>query len=160
MAAVTGTLKTFGMAALASKQPVIVFEANKPATGPDGELFATDPIRVTPATDGAFSARLQPTEGLITADVHYKMWVEYLDTANNYVRVDNPEWELRVPSAGGALGDLLKFPKVNSGLVITSPVAPSVWFGLGAMWLQSDPADPDNPNNPGNTGDLHELRNA
>lgn len=160
MAAVTGTLKTFGLESLAGKQPVIVFEANKAATGPGGELFATDPVRVPPASDGSFSARLQPTENLITDGVHYRMWIEYLDAANNYVRVDNPDWQLRVPSAGGTLGDLLKLPKVNSALVITSPTPPPVWLGLGAMWLQADPNDIDNPLNPANTGDLHELRNV
>lgn len=160
MAVVTGTLKTFGLASLASKQPVIVFEANKPATGPGGELFATDPVRVIPEPDGTFTARLQPTENLITPGVVYRMWIEYLDSANNYVRVDNPDWELRVPSAGGVLGDLLKLPKVSSGLVITSPTPPSLWLGLGAMWLQADPNDIDNPLNPANTGNLYELRNA
>lgn len=160
MAAVTGTLKTFGLESLAGKQPVIVFEANKAATGPGGELFATDPVRVPPASDGAFTARLQPTENLITDGVHYRMWIEYLDAANNYVRVDNPDWQLRVPSAGGTLGDLLKLPRVSSGLVITSPTPPPIWLGLGAMWLQADPNDIDNPLNPGNTGDLHELRNV
>lgn len=160
MAAVTGTLKTFGLASLANKQPVIVFEANKPATGTGGELFATDPIRVTPEADGAFSARLQPTENLITDGVHYNMWIEYLDSANNYVRVDSPDWVLRVPSAGGTIGDLLDNPKINSALVITSPTRPALWLGLGAMWLQMDPNDPNNPENPANTGDLHELRNV
>lgn len=160
MAAVTGTLKTFGMESLTGKQPMIVFEANKPAMGSGGELFATDPIKVTPASDGAFSARLQPTENLTSDGVHYKMWIEYLDSANNYVRVDNPDWTLRVPTAGGSLGDLLQLPKLNSALVITSPTRPAVWLGLGAMWLQMDPNDPNNPNNPANTGDLYELRNA
>lgn len=160
MAAVIGTLKTFGLASLANKQPVIVFEANKPATAANGELFATDPVRVTPETDGAFSARLQPTENLITGGVHYKMWIEYQDAANNYVRLDSPDWELRVPAAGGALGDLLSQPRISPGLVITSPTAPPTWFGVGALWLQADPNDMNNPNNPANTGDLHELRNA
>lgn len=160
MAAVTGTLKTFGLQTLASKQPVIVFEANKPGMGPGGELFATDPVRVTPESDGSFSARLQPTENLTTTGVHYQMSIEYLDAASNYVRVDNPDWKLRVPAAGGALSDLFAFPKVNSALVITSPTAPALWLGIGAMWLQMDPNDPNNPDNPANTGDLHELRNA
>lgn len=159
MAAVTGTLKTFGLQTLASKQPVIVFEANKPAMASGGELFATDPIRVTPAEDGTFSARLQPTENLTTPDVHYKMSIEYLDSANNYVRLDNPDWQLRVPAAGGALSDLFALPKINSALVITAPKPPALWLGLGAMWLQMDPNDPNNPENPSNTGDLHELRN-
>lgn len=160
MAVVTGTLKTFGLESLAGKRPVIVFEANKAATGPGGELFATDPVRVTPGTNDTFSARLQPTEGLITPDVHYKMFIEYLDSANNYVRVDNPDWTLRVPTAGGALGDLLQLPRLNSALVITAPRAPAVWLGLGAMWLHMDPDDPNNPDNPNNTGNLYELRNV
>lgn len=159
MAAVTGTLKTFGLESLAGKQPVIVFEANKPATGSGGELFATDPVRVTPGSDGTFSARLQSTENLITDNVSYRMWIEYLDSANNYVRVDNPDWVLRVPAAGGALGDLLQLPKINSSMVITSPTPPVLWLGLGAMWLQMDPNDPNSPDNPVNTGDLYELRN-
>lgn len=160
MAVVTGTLRTFGLDSLAGKQPLIVFEANKPATSPTGELLATDPVRVTPESNGEFSARLAATDGLITEGVHYKMWIEYLDSANNYVRVDNPDWVLRVPASGGTLGDLLQFPKVSSGLVITSPTPPSLWLGLGAMWLQMDPNDPNNSDNPANTGDLHELRNA
>lgn len=160
MAAVTGTLKTFGLETLNGKRPVVVFEANKPAVAPGGELFATDPIKVTPSADGAFSARLQPTENLTTDDVHYKMFIEYLDAANNYVRVDNPDWTLRVPTAGGTLTDLLQLPRVNSALVITSPTPPAVWLGLGAMWLQMDPNDPNNPDNPANTGNLHELRDV
>lgn len=160
MAVVTGTLKTFGLESLAGKQPLIVFEANKPATGTGGELFATDPVKVTPATDGTFTARLQPTENLITPGVVYQMSIEYLDSANNYVRVDNPDWQLRVPAAGGTLGDLLTLPEVSSALVITSPTAPPLWLGLGAMWLQADPEDIDNPLNPANTGDLYKLRNV
>lgn len=160
MAAVTGTLKTFGMESLAGKRPVIVFEANKVGMGTNGELLSRDPVKVTPAADDTFNARLQPTENLITPDVHYKMFIEYLDSANNYVRVDNPDWTLRVPAAGGAIGDLLQLPRINSALVITSPTAPAVWLGLGAMWLQMDPNDPNNPDNPANTGNLHELRNV
>lgn len=160
MAVVTGTLKTFGLETLGSKRPVIVFEANKPGLSTSGEVFATDPVKVTPAADGSWTARLQPTENLVTPDVSYTMFIEYMDSANNYVRLDNPDWKVRVPTAGGTLGDLLQLPKINSALVITSPTPPSLWLGLGAMWLQMDPNDPNNPNNPANTGDLHELRNA
>lgn len=160
MAVVTGTLKTFGLESLKGKRPVIVFEANKVGMGTNGELLATDPVKITPAADDTFTARLQQTEGLVTPGVHYTMFIEYMDSANNYVRLDNPDWKLRVPAAGGVISDLLQLPKINSALVITSPTAPPTWLGLGAMWLQMDPNDPNNPDNPANTGDLYELRNA
>ena len=121
---------------------------------------STDPVKVTPTADGSFNARLQPTESLTADGVHYKMWIEYLDSANNYVRVDNPDWTLRVPTAGGPLSDLLQLPNISSALVITAPTAPVTWLGLGAKWLQLDPNDPNNAENPANTGDLHELRNV
>lgn len=159
MATVTGTLRNFGLANINYLDPQIIFEANKPALGPTGQIFATEPIIVIPTSDSSWTANLEPTEGLLTEDVYYTVSVRWRDPANNYMRADFPEWKLYVPSAGGVFGDLIQHP-VNRSMVIMSPTNPGTGFGVGALWLQTDPADPDTPTNPGNTGDLYELRNA
>lgn len=159
MAAVTGTLRNFGLANINYLDPEVIFQANKPATGGSGQIFATEPIIVTPGSDSSWTANLQDTEALLTEDVYYTITVQWRDPANNYIRADFPEWRLYVPSAGGVFGDLVQHP-VNRSMVIKSPTDPGTKFGEGALWLQIDPADPDTPTNPGNTGDLYELRNA
>lgn len=160
MAEVNGTLRNFGLANINHLDPVIIFQAIKPAIGAAGQIFATDPIRVpVTASDSSWSANLEPTESLLTEDVYFTVTVEWRDPAGNYMRADFPDWRLYVSSAGGSFGDLVQHP-VNRSMVIKSPTDPGTNFGRGALWLQIDPADPDNPANPGNTGDLYELRNA
>lgn len=160
MAAVTGSLRNFGLANIAHLNPEIAFIPNKPATGTGGKIFATEPIKVTPnPIDSTFSVALEPTETLLTADVWYEVQVRWFDPAGNYVKADFPDWKIFVPTAGGVFGDLVG-QKLNPSFVITSPVAPPEIYGLAAMWLQLDPADPNNPTNPANTGDLYELRNS
>lgn len=159
MATVTGTLRNFGLANINYLNPEITFQANKPATGGAGQIFATEPIAVVPTSDSSWSVALEPTESLLTEDVFYTVTMRWRDPANNYIRADFPEWRLYVPTAGGTFADLVQQP-VNRSMVITSPTDPGTNFGAGALWLQADPADPGTPTNPGNTGDLYELRSA
>ncbi|MET3349652.1 UNVERIFIED_ORG: hypothetical protein ABID57_001324 [Arthrobacter sp. UYEF1] len=159
MAAVTGTLRNFGLANINYLDPEIIFQANRPAVGATGQIFATEPVIVTPGSDSSWTANLQDTEALLTEDVYYTVTVQWRDPANNYVRADFPDWRLYVPAAGGVFGDLLSQPN-NPHMVIVSPVDPGTNFSIKTMWLQTDPADPDTPTNPANTGDLYELRNA
>jgi hypothetical protein len=159
MATVTGTLRNFGLANINHLDPEIIFQANRPATGGSGQIFATDPIKVTPGAGGAWTVDLEPTETLLTADVYYIVSVEWRDPANNYMRADFPDWRLYVPTAGGVFGDLLAQPN-NPHMVIVSPVDPGTDYDIKTMWLQTDPDDPDTPTNPANTGDLYELRNV
>lgn len=158
MAVVTGTLTDFGLDPIAGLYPEIEFRPSSPAVGSGGKLMATKPLRFTPTVAGAFTAFLQPTDDLLPVGVHYKMSVRWLDAEKNFVKADNPDWKLFVPAAGGAIADLIRLP-FGPALSITSPVAPPLWVGFGASWLQLDPSDPDNPDNPANTGDYYELEN-
>lgn len=159
MATVTGKLLDFGLASINGKQPTLTFQANKPAISSVGTMLVTDPISVTPSSNGEFTVTLAATEDLMTDGVYYRVEAEWLAPDLNYVRADFPDWQLFVPTGGGTMSDLLKSP-ANRTLVIKSPTDPGPGFGPGTMWLQIDPADPDNPLNPANTGDLYEMRNA
>ena len=157
MATVTGKLLDFGLASINGLNPVLIFQANKPATTSTGSFLVTDPLEVTPASNGDFTVTLSTTDDLVTEDVHYTMSAEWRAPDLNYARADFPGWKLYVPSSGGHIGDLIKQP-TNRSMVIKSPTNPGPHFGNGALWLQIDPADPDNPLNPGNTGDLYEMK--
>lgn len=155
----TGSLESFGLESIYDLNPEIVFEANKPAVGVFGQLFATEPIIANPIENGFWTVTLQNTSVLITDDVYYKMTVRWRDPANNYMRVDFPDWKLYTDSVGGTFDQAVQHP-TNPGMTIVSPVDPGTGYGLNASWLQMDPADPDNPLNPGNTGDYYELENV
>lgn len=155
----TGSLESFGLESIHALNPEVVFEANKPAVGPFGQLFATEPIIAKPIENGYWTVTLRDTSSLITADVYYKMTVRWRDPANNYMRADFPDWKLYTDSVGGTFEQAVQHP-TNTGMTIVSPVNPGTGFSLNASWLQMDPADPDNPLNPANTGDYYELENV
>jgi hypothetical protein len=153
----TGKLLNFGLANINGLNPVLTFQANKPAITTTGSYLATDPITVTPSSDGTFTVSLSTTDDLVTDDVYYTISAKWQAPDLNYIRADFPEWRLYVPSGGGNIADLIKQP-TNRSMVIKSPTNPGNNFGNGALWLQIDPADPNNPTNPGNTGDLYEMK--
>jgi hypothetical protein len=156
---VTGKLLDFGLSSINGLDPVLIFQANKPAVTSTGSFLVTDPIEVTPTSGGNVTVDLSSTDDLVTADVYYTLSAEWRAPDLNFTRADFPDWKLYVPSGGGNLADLIKQP-TNRSMVIKSPTNPGNNFGNGTLWLQIDPADPNNPLNPGNTGDLYEMRNA
>lgn len=156
MASVTGKLLDFGLSSINGLNPVLIFQANKPAVTSSGSFLVTDPIEVTPASDGTFSVALSTTDDLVTEDVFYTVSAEWRAPDLNYMRADFPDWRVYVPGNGN-LADLIKQP-ANRSMVIKSPTNPGSNFGAGTLWLQIDPADPNNPANPGNTGDLYEMK--
>jgi len=158
-AAVTGTLSDFGLQPIAGLYPEIEFMPSGPAVASGGRLLITEPVRTTPSSGGAFTVNLQESDDLVPVGMFYKMSVKWLDAAGNYVRVDSPDWKIRVPTGGGPIADLIQLP-FGAALVVTSPTAPPLWLGLAAKWLQMDPNDPNNPTNPANTGDLYEVRDV
>ena len=158
-AAVTGKLSDFGLQPVAGLYPEIEFVASGPAVASGGRLLITEPVRTTPTSDGDFTVNLQTSDDVVPLGTHYTMNVKWLDSAGNYVRVDSPNWKMRVPTGGGAIADLIQLP-FGAALVVTSPTAPPLWLGLAAKWLQMDPNDPNNPTNPANTGDLYEVRDV
>lgn len=143
MAFVTGKLNDFGLDTLTAFHPEIVFTPSGPAIGPT-VLFATRPIVAIPAADGTFSVDLSPTED-IRPDRWYAISIRWLDSAGGYIAVDFPDWQLRVPPAGGTLSDILNVPANPAQVWVfeTPPANPTP----GTWWL--------NPT----TGDLNEWSN-
>jgi len=142
MAIVTGTLTDFGLQALTSLSPRIIFTASEPATL-SGRLFATVPIVVTPSATGTFSVDLQPTD-FVTPGVFYRVRVEWLDAAGGYVGVDLLDWPLYVPAGGGAIGDLVQVD-ANPALAWVGVDPPPQLPVRTVWWLQVNPDDPDDP---------------
>ena len=137
MATVTGALTDFGIQPFPTLQPRLIFTPSGPAVS-DVRLFATRPIIVIPAGSGSFTVDLQPTDGVKPA-VFYAVTIEWLDPAGNYVSADFLEWDIYVPSAGGAIQDLIKAP-VNPMLFWVGedpPPAPTP----GQQWLTPSTGD-------------------
>jgi hypothetical protein len=143
MATVTGTLHDFGMGPLAAFSPKITFRPSGPGvTG--AKLLATKPITVVPDESGYFTVELEPTDA-IHPDRWYTIAIEWLDASIEYIGKDIlVDWKLRVPQAGGPIGQLVEAPsnpaQVWTGL--TPPMLPT----RGTWWLVVDPdnlfADP------------------
>lgn len=154
MPLITGTLTDIGGGHLAGKQPRIIFELDGPvASGTN--LVATEPVSVVPAFDGKWSVNLLQTTSM-NSSAHYRLSIEWLDSANNYVRIDYPDWRIQVPAGGGSIGDLVVGGVTNPKVVYVSLTPPKnpVPFML---WLE---VDPGNSTNPRNTGNLYEWSNA
>jgi hypothetical protein len=157
MTNVTGKLLDAGLASINGLNPVLIFQLNKPAVTDSGSFLVTDPIEVTPAGDGTFTANLANTDTILTEDAYYTLSARWQAPDIGLTRADFPDWKLYVPTGGGNFADLMKQP-TNRSMVIKAPANPGNNFGPGALWLQIDPADPDNPANPGNSGDLYEMK--
>ena len=110
MAIVTGTLTDFQGVPRPTLSPRVVFTPDGLATRGAGVFFSL-PISIIPNTDGTFSVGLVDTETLAPADIFYRMKIEWLDAAGNFIGFDEMPGELRVPAAGGVLGDLTTMPR-------------------------------------------------
>ncbi|MGO4143813.1 hypothetical protein AB4Y77_01900 [Paenarthrobacter sp. YAF11_1] len=156
MAEVTGTLWDVGLGHLAGKSPVLYFTLNAP-NRKAGALFATEPVKVIPASNGTFTVNLAPN-----TDMHDTAWytvrVRWVNSADpkTFSYQDFPEWTLQVPTAGGSFSDLVSRPPTNSRMVYVS-LAPPDNPRPFSLWLKDDPNDPTNPLN---TGNLYEWRNG
>jgi len=136
MPTVTGTLKDFGLASISARQPQITFTPSGPAF--NGSLFlATTPVTVTPDSGGAFSVTLSSTADL-RPDAWYTVKATWLDSASNYIGVDVIE-KFRVPSTGGAIGDLAALDFAPTS-VYASPTAPSS-PAIATWWLNTTTGD-------------------
>lgn len=138
MATVTGALSDFGINPFPELQPRLIFTPSGPGVSAT-RLFATKPIIVDVASgSGSFTVNLQPTDGVRPA-VYYKVTIEWLDPAGNYVSADFLEWKIFVPSAGGELYDLIQAP-VNPLLFYVGETAP-LYPVPGQYWLKPSTGD-------------------
>lgn len=153
MAVVTGTLYDIGGGHLAGKFPELVFTLNDTAATAGG-VYVTEPSVIAPAGSGAFTADL-PTTDLMRDDNYYTLQIRWQDAAGNRARVDFPDWQIRVPTGGGNLGDL-RGPGTNMSMVYVSLTRPDKALPL-TWWFEQDP---DDINNPANTSRLYRWENV
>lgn len=164
MATVTGSVKDIVGAAMADRVARLVFELSEPsiqaASTTPGVIHPTVKERVAPTSTGTFTVNLIATTALLN-DVWYTLTIEWLDAS--MPSLDAPDWQIRVPVAGGVLSDLISIGPRRRGDGGARPNLSLVWVSLTApprpasrqLWLKQDP---DDPNNPANTGKLYEWR--
>ena len=153
MAVVTGNLKDIGGATMANRNGVVKFTLNAGnITASGGGLRPDNTQTVTPTSDGTFSTNLEATAGMLL-DAWYNVRVEWLDNVGNLITY--MEFQIKVPSGGGVLSDLIE----SGGNGNANPLI--WWVGLTAppsrryLWLHTNP---DNPDDPSNTGDVRQWR--
>lgn len=152
MAVVTGNLKDIGGASMGNRNGVVKFTLNAGnITASGGGLRPDNTQTVTPSADGTFSTNLEPTVSML-ADAWYLVRIEWLDNVGNLITY--LEFQIRVPSSGGVLSDLIELGTGGANPLIW-------WVGLTAppsrryLWLHMNPADNTDP---AGTGDVRQWR--
>lgn len=97
-----------GTALPASSALRIGFQISEPALG-NIYAFVTKPVYAYPdPVTNIAGINLVSLENLSPADVYYKVWIEYLDSAGGYIAWDGFDAKLYLGSDDGELGDLLE----------------------------------------------------
>jgi hypothetical protein len=140
LATVTGILTDFLNVPLAAFSPEIWFTPSGPAisNAANTALFSTKPIVVIPAADGTFTVNLQSTD-FLQPSVWYMVSVRWLDSVGGYVGIDFIDWQLFVPTAGGAIGGIIAAPSNPAQVWVgeTPPANPTP----GTWWLIPSTSD-------------------
>lgn len=113
MPTVSGTLSDIGLAPLTGLSPVLRFTPSSPAIDSSGRVFASEPVRVTPASDGSFSVELASTYSLTPRGTHWKVgvrWRHETTDGQGYSPVDYLPFKLFVSPAGGSIIDGIDEP--------------------------------------------------
>ena len=104
----------FGPAFPLSRDPIIIFTLSEPAVATaDNAFVGTFENRVQVASDGGFLAKLMPTtrmQGGSGRAVFYKIKIGVREPGREFRPIAIPDFQLRVPSAGGQLKDLITAP--------------------------------------------------
>ena len=101
MAIITGVLADFGRAALTTRHPVIEFHPSGPGVRAGGNvLYVSRVISVVPdPSTGEWTADLELTS-LMSPEVWYTVRVTWLDSASNFISVDEIPGRLYVDGPG------------------------------------------------------------
>lgn len=163
MTAVSGSVKDLVGASMASRQCVLVFRPNEAmiqaATTTPGTVHPTAEVRVTPASNGDFTANLTATTVMLN-DCFYVLRIEWLDADGGHM--DFPNWQIRVTTSGGHIGNYISLGPPQGGWGGSLPNLSLVLMSLnfpdnlqrGQLWWKTDPDDPQNYNGR-NTGEIH-----
>ncbi len=151
MALVTGNLKDITGGLLDTREGVVCFTLNRGNLRlTNGNVIPDNFREAVPNADGEFSINLEPTEQM-ALNAWYSvsvLWIQQPDTGFQKPRALTSYVDLiiRVPSAGGAIEDLIETsPTGGSG------ANPNIWWvsadeyppSRSFTWLVTDPEDPD-----------------
>ncbi|WP_193596064.1 hypothetical protein [Microbacterium sp. YJN-G] len=140
MVAVTGNVATFGLTSVPMYGAEIVFIPSGPAVTGDRYVLSGRDVHVPiEGGTGAFTANLSPTE-TTRPGTFYRIRIVSLDSASNFTFIDFPEWELRVPTTGGPIADLLDLSG-NPAMVWVGAEAPTPSPGMWWMTTDENSAD-------------------
>lgn len=146
----SGKLQDFRFNAHPTLQPRLTFTPSGPGFDSSALRF-TRPIEVTPAADGTFTVVLQSST-LITPITWYEITITWLDSAGNFISLDEVPGRLFTGETNGALTDFIDTGGATPGQAWWGLEEPIV-HGPYMWWLHSNP---DNPDDPAATGDLYE----
>lgn len=109
---VTGTLTDLGLVPRPNRVPMLRFTPPELSALATGELVITEPVEVTPAANGTFTANLATTDDLIYKGRGWTLAVHWLNPdgykpGEGYNEVDHMRWLLSVPRGGGRLVDFI-----------------------------------------------------
>lgn len=123
MALVTFILNDAGIASMANLVPKVSLIPDGPAvlpTNPTDYLVSSKPILAEAGTDGAtYTVDLFPSSWT-QPRTQYRLVVEWLDFAGNFISRDAPPWRIVVPPEGGKLSDMIDAPLDGSFTWVTT----------------------------------------
>lgn len=159
MPKITGKLRDIGLDSLAGKNPVLEFSLNSPNAKDDGRLYTTNPVRVTPDSNGDFTVYLDATDSMVK-DAWVKLTVKWAETGEKgetgYTRIDFPDFQIRVGDTTTSLGNAIERGANGNPMMVwvslTAPPDPRPFD----MWLKDNPEDPSDRRN---TGNLYQFTN-
>lgn len=156
MPTVTGTLTDINMGHLVGKSPQLVFTLNAPNSS-GALLHPTEPVRVTPSSDGTFSVTLAATTEMNDDSAFYMLSIQWVNSVGNSpIRADHRGWELTVPSVGGNISGMWR-RRPKNGRVVYVSLTPPEDAKPDDLWFEVNPND---ENDPANTYWLSEGRNV
>lgn len=121
MAQIYGNIAMFTGGPFSEERHVeMILKPSGPAVGGFATLW-TEPIRITPDAAGNWTKDVVATVGLFP-DVWYIPSVRWLDSGGNYISQDFPDWQVRVPAAGGPIREMIAFPQ-------QADLGAAVWIG-------------------------------
>lgn len=154
LAPVSGSLHDIIGSRMGNKEAVIEFYLVSPqlvaTTSLAGGIRPTEPVEVVPSSDdGTFTISLTPTDVML-GDAFYRLRIRWLGEGHGLI--DFPTWEIRVPSSGGNLADMIDFGGGSGGG--GGGVNPNIWWVSADVappsnrftWLITDPDNPDREN--------------
>ena len=142
MPVLTFKLADFGVASMAPLEPRVYFRPSGPAvmsSGPSDLLLASRDVDAWVDADGDTWHVALVSSGETVPEVRYRLVVDWLDEAGNFVDQDCPQWEIFMPTADARLVDLINAPRSAYWVWVGATPPPNPVPGM--WWLNDTTGD-------------------